>query len=233
MTWLFDLDRLHGERALDVATGKGALARELAERYTHVVGVDVSAAALERAEPHPAVALRVMDAEALDFPDAHFDLVATSWSLHHFANPTRVIDEMHRVLAPGGIFLLIEPFIAETGNNQELHTEAHQLVAEIDRRRGQTHQPLFQRLQVGSVIQGLGLVEIEYRPLMQLAEEAGWDLARCRAAAEPWVEKLEAASKAEDLPAELRERAGALAGRLRAEGLRTSPVMRTYGSKPS
>nr|AHZ45643.1 methyltransferase domain-containing protein [uncultured bacterium] len=230
MSWTADLEGLGGERALDVATGSGKLARELLGRYREVVGIDTVTRGFAATEP--GLALLEMDAETMSFPDGHFDLVATSWSLHHFANATRVIDEMQRVLRPGGKFLIIEPFLAPNGTNQDLHGEAHGLVAAIDRARGNCHMPLFERMQIGSIIQGLGLLDVQFAPMMVQAAEAGWDLEACQVAAAPWVERMRAASEAADLDAGLRERARALAVRLETEGMRTSPVMRTYGTKP-
>ena len=48
-------------------------------------------------------------AEALPFPDASFDLVTCQTVLIHVSDPTAAIEEMARVLAPGGQLLLVEP----------------------------------------------------------------------------------------------------------------------------
>jgi SAM-dependent methyltransferase len=221
MSWLIDHE-FGGDRALDVGTGSGRFAHELAGRYREVVGIDQS---VERAQPHPAVEFLPMDAERLAFPDAHFDLVSISWALHHLVNPTAVLVEMERVLKPGGRFLIVEPFVAETGTNQDLHLAAHQLLGEADRLRGKDHFPIFERLQIGSVIQGLNLADIQYDPLMMEPDQQAWDLAKCLEAARPWIEKLS------DVPDALRGRADDLIKRLEAEGMRTQPAMRTYGTK--
>jgi SAM-dependent methyltransferase len=221
MTWLIEHE-FRGDRALDVGTGSGRFAHQLAGCYREVVGIDQG---VERAKPHPGVTFQAVDAEQLPFPDGHFDLVAMSWALHHLVNPTAVLVEMERVLKPGGRFLIVEPFVAETGTNQDLHLAAHQLLGEADRLRGKAHFPIFQRLQIGSVIQGFNLADIHYDPVMLEPEERDWDLATCQEAAKPWIEKLS------DVPDALRGRAEALIDRLKAEGLRTQPAMRTYGTK--
>ncbi|MDB5098085.1 MAG: ycgJ 1 [Cyanobacteria bacterium RYN_339] len=223
MSWLID-SGFQGDRALDVGTGSGRVAQELAATYREVVGIDRT---VDRAAPHPGVTFLAMDAERLDFPDASFDLVSISWALHHLENPTAVLLEMERVLKPGGRFLITEPFVAQTGTNQDLHLAAHQLLGEADRLRGTAHFPVFERLQIGSVIQGLNLVDLHYDPLMAVPEELDWAAETCREAAAPWIKKL----TAEDFPSPLQSRAKALVERLAADGIRTSPAMRTYGTK--
>jgi SAM-dependent methyltransferase len=232
MTWLLDLEALKGERALDVGTGAGHLAHELARRFREVVAVDLPEV-IDRCLPHAGVTFIGMDAEALEFADESFDLVAISWSLHHLRHPSGVVLEMHRVLKSGGIFLIIEPFVAETRTNQDLHLAAHQLVAEADRLQGKAHFPVFGRMQIGSIIQGLGLVDLHFEPLMALPEEADWDLAKCIDGASSFAKKLSGIADQSDFPAELRQRAKQLAARVNTEGIRTSPTMRTYGTKPA
>jgi SAM-dependent methyltransferase len=51
-------------------------------------------------------------AEALPFPDATFDLVTCVGALHHVQSPTRALDEMARVVAPGGRVVL-QDFVAD------------------------------------------------------------------------------------------------------------------------
>jgi SAM-dependent methyltransferase len=231
MNWLAGLPDFKATRALDVATGSGRFARALAERGASVVGVDVEKA-IARAEAAPGVRFEAMDAESLAFPDASFDLVAISWALHHLANPTRVLLEMRRVLQPGGVFLIVEPIRVWTGTNQDHHLAAHLLLARRDAARGLPHFPIYERLQVGSVIQGLGLVDLGFEALLALPEEADWDLAQCRAAGAPWVEKLEAMAAEADVPDAWRDEARALAATIREEGIRTQPVHRVYGRLP-
>jgi SAM-dependent methyltransferase len=46
--------------------------------------------------------IRQMDAEAMEFPDASFDFIWSWGVIHHSANTRLVLQEMHRVLRPGG-----------------------------------------------------------------------------------------------------------------------------------
>lgn len=96
------------DRALDLACGPGTLALRFARHVRWVAGVDFTPAILKRAR-HSAEAEAVRnlfvvlgDARSLPFPEAAVEVVVTSYSLHHVPDPRRVIEEMARVLVPGG-----------------------------------------------------------------------------------------------------------------------------------
>jgi SAM-dependent methyltransferase len=100
-----------GERVLDVACGPGNFSREFARAVGPdglVVGIDASATMLERGagENHAAgienVVLIRGDATALPFADASFDAACCFAALHLFSDPFAALDEMRRMLAPGG-----------------------------------------------------------------------------------------------------------------------------------
>src|SRR6185503_11997657 len=74
-----------------------------------VVGIDISEAMLARARERAAarglaerITLRTMDAEALAFDDAAYDVVVSLFALLHLPDPLRALREMRRVLRPGG-----------------------------------------------------------------------------------------------------------------------------------
>lgn len=97
-----------GAEVLEVAPGPGYLAVELARdgRLT-VHGVDVSRTMVEIATGHAAeqgvaVDFRRGDVVDLPFPDGSFDLVVTQAAFKNFTEPVRALDEIHRVLKPGG-----------------------------------------------------------------------------------------------------------------------------------
>jgi SAM-dependent methyltransferase len=93
-----------GSRVLEVGSGLGILAAEVAASAAgvDVVGVELSAAQISAATPAPGVTFRQGDANSLDFPDASFDLVYARYLLEHVADPGRVLREMRRVTKPGG-----------------------------------------------------------------------------------------------------------------------------------
>ncbi|MFL5951331.1 MAG: class I SAM-dependent methyltransferase [Gaiellaceae bacterium] len=101
------------ERAtvLDVATGTGAVARELLDQKgCTVVGVDQSPEMLAEARPRlPAgVTLIQASAEKLPFPDNAFDALTFTYLLRYVEDPAAVLRELARVVRPGGTIAGLE-----------------------------------------------------------------------------------------------------------------------------
>src|SRR5438270_13445929 len=92
------------ERALDVGTGAGTLARALAPLVREVVGVDVVPELLERARRDAPANVTFVegDATTLPFEPGSFDLSCSRRTLHHIARPELAVAELARVTAPGG-----------------------------------------------------------------------------------------------------------------------------------
>lgn len=102
-------------RILDLATGTGDLALLLKEGApeAQVVGADFAppmlALARRKAEVRGVeVDFLEADALALPFPDASFDAVTVAFGFRNFADYQRALQEIHRVLAPGGRLVLLE-----------------------------------------------------------------------------------------------------------------------------
>ena len=105
---------LDGARALDIGAGSGGLAIALAERGAHVTALEPDETrrrwAAARIAGHAAgVELCEGVAEHLPFADASFDLVTMDSVLEHVESPARTIEEVSRVLAPGGTLFLSWP----------------------------------------------------------------------------------------------------------------------------
>jgi ubiquinone/menaquinone biosynthesis C-methylase UbiE len=100
-----------GDGVLDVACGPGNFSRDFARSVGDgglVVGLDASRPMLVRAVRETAVVgidnlcFLYGDAASLPFRDASFDAACCFAALNLFPDPFRAIDEMRRVLAPGG-----------------------------------------------------------------------------------------------------------------------------------
>jgi len=105
-----------GEHILEVGVGTG-LSLPLYPRHARVTGIDLSRAMLARAHERKArlqlehvVALRCMDAEHMQFPDDSFDKVVAMYVASVVPHPTRLVDEMRRVCAPGGELYIVNHF---------------------------------------------------------------------------------------------------------------------------
>lgn len=103
-------------RVLDIGTGSGRLAIELAKTKGcdfEIVGLDVSPDMLARAMENTRQAgvdrkVRYILANAADlpFPDGSFDLVVSYASLHHWFDPVKVINEAQRVMRDKGSLII-------------------------------------------------------------------------------------------------------------------------------
>jgi demethylmenaquinone methyltransferase/2-methoxy-6-polyprenyl-1,4-benzoquinol methylase len=98
-----------GSHALDVATGTGDLAVELASRGASVTGIDFSPKMLDLARAKaPDIEFEEGDALALRFPDGEFDAVTVGFGARNFSDLDRGLSEMARVTKPGGRVVVLE-----------------------------------------------------------------------------------------------------------------------------
>ena len=96
-------------RALDVATGTGDLAVELARRGASVTGLDFSERMLEFAEAKdPRIEWVQGNALDLGYADGEFDAVTAGFGARNFADLDRGLAEMARVAKPGGRVVVLE-----------------------------------------------------------------------------------------------------------------------------
>lgn len=96
---------------LDLCCGAGQTTQFLVQSSKQVTGLDASPLALQRAAHNVPEAKYVEAlAEAMPFADEHFDLVHTSVALHEMsaAELRQILQEVYRVLKPGGVFALID-----------------------------------------------------------------------------------------------------------------------------
>ncbi|HYJ87051.1 MAG TPA: class I SAM-dependent methyltransferase, partial [Pyrinomonadaceae bacterium] len=109
------------KRVLDLGCGTGRFTSALGETFgCSAVGVEPSRAMLDVASARgdANVQLRQGDAANIPLEDHSVDLVFMSQVFHHLPNPERALDEINRVLTPGG-YLAIRNGTRE--HNPELH----------------------------------------------------------------------------------------------------------------
>lgn len=110
-----------GAEVLELGVGTG-LALPLYAADKRVTGIDYSEEMLAKAEDQVrdrrlahVAALRPMDARRLDFLDASFDHVAAMHVVSVVPEPEKVMDEIARVLRPGGHLVITNHFRRESG----------------------------------------------------------------------------------------------------------------------
>jgi ubiquinone/menaquinone biosynthesis C-methylase UbiE len=118
---------------LDIGTGYGYLPVEIARKFPriNIIGIDIETALLEdgyRNATKWGVSDRVpffkARAENLPFPDNTFDIVLSTMSLHLWQNRQKGINEMRRVLKPGGrvLILLVAYLLHGVGHVTDFYT---------------------------------------------------------------------------------------------------------------
>jgi ubiquinone/menaquinone biosynthesis C-methylase UbiE len=116
----YELLSSSGEKLLDVGCGDGDFIFMVRNKFRECYGVDVSAQRIEKAKEkakefrgHEKFHFFECDVdEGLRFSDNFFDSVTCIAVLEHVFNPPNLVKEIHRVLKPGGIFLVQVPNIA-------------------------------------------------------------------------------------------------------------------------
>lgn len=108
---------IEGKEVLEIATGPGLLAKQVADAAEQMVATDYSEGMIARAQKgdHPAnLAFAVADATALPYGDNSFDVVLIANALHVMPEPEKALAEIDRVLRPGGT-LVAPNFVAHKG----------------------------------------------------------------------------------------------------------------------
>lgn len=111
------LENIHPQKILDVATGTGDVAL-MAYKMLHpqqIIGIDISEGMLKVGQEKidkqglsAFITLQKGDSENLPFEDNSFDAITVAFGVRNFQHLEKGIDEMYRVLRPGGKLIVIE-----------------------------------------------------------------------------------------------------------------------------
>lgn len=112
VSFIVDSVELSGKKILDIGTGQGFAAVEIARRGIPVATVDISEENLRKAylnavaeSVEELIEFYLLDAGRLSFEDDSFDLVVMVNALHHIEDFEKIAGEISRVLKVGGIFV--------------------------------------------------------------------------------------------------------------------------------
>ncbi|HYC38025.1 MAG TPA: class I SAM-dependent methyltransferase [Usitatibacter sp.] len=118
-----------GKRVLDVACGEGYGSALLAGSAARVTGVDISEHAVAHARASYGelgnAVFECASCTRLPLPDASIDLAVSFETLEHIEEQERFLDELARVLTPGGILLLSCPNKLEYSDKRGFANEFH------------------------------------------------------------------------------------------------------------
>lgn len=158
-----DLERLlawgaarRPDRVLDVATGGGHTALAFAGIARRVVAYDLTEPMLQAARGHLAArgaanALCVAgDVGALPFRDGLFDVVTCRIAAHHFTDVGAAVRQIHRVLCPGGSFLLQDIL----GHDDP---DANAFITAVEKRRDPSHVRSYRAAEWKAFLRASGL----------------------------------------------------------------------------
>ena len=143
-------------RWVEIACGPGLIARAMAPRVGSVLGVDLTPAMVEKARSEAAAAgvenvdFALGDATALDIPDDAVDGAITRFSVHHIPAPVRVLEEMRRVVRPGG-WVVVSDFVTDDDGEAAAWQEG------IERLRDPSHWALLTPSRIAALGERIGL----------------------------------------------------------------------------
>jgi demethylmenaquinone methyltransferase / 2-methoxy-6-polyprenyl-1,4-benzoquinol methylase len=169
-----------GQSALDVATGTGDLAFELARFVVpggRVIGVDFTKEMLDHARSKGAerdlpVSFELGNALALPFPEHTFDAATCAFGLRNFDDRLKALQEMARVVTPGGRVVVLELTPPKNELARQYMNEVVPRLGQLLARAREAYTYLPESAQefpdpdtLGRMMQQAGLRQVSYRLL--------------------------------------------------------------------
>jgi ubiquinone/menaquinone biosynthesis C-methylase UbiE len=128
-----------GKRYLDLGTGNGYIAFELARLFpgSFITGLDITPNAIQINQTRQQeLGLSHLDFKLFDgfqypFDEGWFDGVVSRYAFHHFPDPVSTLNEFNRILCPGAFIILSDPITADDDNTtfiddfQKLRPDGH------------------------------------------------------------------------------------------------------------
>lgn len=113
---LEEVRRFRPEHLLDLGCGTGEMLHLLRQenQEAELEGVDLSCNMIARAREKKisGASFTAGDAENLPYAAGDFDMVCCVQSFHHYPDPKKALEEVYRVLRPGGVFVLCDMYVA-------------------------------------------------------------------------------------------------------------------------
>jgi ubiquinone/menaquinone biosynthesis C-methylase UbiE len=165
-------------KVLDIGTGRGNFIPVISEcfnSFSEIIGIDTNDKALSAARESfndERIKFVNMDAANMKFDDGSLDTVCISNTLHHIPDMHKVLNEMMRVLKPGGLFIVSEMFCDNQSEKQLSHVYVHHFNAKIDTLLGICHNKTFKRQEIIDIVDNLGLDIIDTFDYNTAAEQA-------------------------------------------------------------
>lgn len=107
---LEELEALRPARLIDIGCGPGSFLSAVQKRFPEIrlSALDLSEEMVRETAQRlgPAAAATAGDAEHMPLESGQYDAVTCNMSIHHYPHPQDAVNEMYRILAPGGTLLL-------------------------------------------------------------------------------------------------------------------------------
>ncbi len=124
------LIQIDGGYVLDVATGQGYFVKAYIPKFkdvTQITAIDhsMNVEKMQKKFSNTPIVFKEVGAENMPFPNAYFDTVCISNSLHHMPSLNKTFQEMNRVLKKDGYFIINEMYRDNQSERQLSHVFMH------------------------------------------------------------------------------------------------------------